>query len=198
MILKESLFKTFKTTLEKIAIDRGLVFEENALYLIAQKAEGALRDALSIFDRMVSFTQGNLSAVAVAENLNVLDYQTYANLGEMIFKNDIPGILTAYDGLLQRGIDSLEFLSGLGGHFRNLMLAKDPSTLNLMEVGSSIKETYSKDTTSLSPSYLLDAISLINQCEIGYKNCKNRRVHLELCLMQLASLHFNGEKKKGT
>jgi len=182
--------------LEKIAIDRGLVFEENALYLIAQKAEGALRDALSIFDRMVSFTQGNLSAVAVAENLNVLDYQTYANLGEMIFKNDIPGILTAYDGLLQRGIDSLEFLSGLGGHFRNLMLAKDPSTLNLMEVGSSIKETYSKDTTSLSPSYLLDAISLINQCEIGYKNCKNRRVHLELCLMQLASLHFNGEKKK--
>ena len=184
--------------LAKIATDRSLAFEENALYLIAQKAEGALRDALSIFDRMVSFTQGNLTATAVADNLNVLDHQTYADLGTLIFKNDIPGILTAFDGLLQRGIDSLQFVSGLGDHFRNLMLAKDPKTLSLMEVGSSIKEAYTAATASLAPDYLLDAISLINSCEIDYRNCKNRRVHVELCLMQLASLHFNGEKKKAT
>jgi DNA polymerase-3 subunit gamma/tau len=184
--------------LAKIAADRKLVFEENALYLIAQKAEGALRDALSIFDRMVSFTQGNLTATAVADNLNALDHQTYTDLGHFIFKNDIPGILTAYDGLLQRGIDSLQFISGLGDHFRNLMLAKDPKTLSLMEVSDSIKEAYTAATTPLTPDYLLDAITLINTCEIGYKNCKNRRVHVELCLMQLASLHFNGEKKKAT
>ena len=184
--------------LTKIAADRKLVFEENALYLIAQKAEGALRDALSIFDRMVSFTQGNLTATAVADNLNVLDHQTYTDLGYFIFKNDIPGVLTAYDGLLQRGIDSLQFVSGLGDHFRNLMLAKDPKTLSLMEVGASIKETYTVATTHLTSDYLLDVITLINTCEIGYKNCKNRRVHVELCLMQLASLHFNGEKKKAT
>ena len=106
-------------------------FEESALYLIAQKAEGALRDALSIFDRMVSFTQGNLSAKAVADNLNLLDHQTYADLGKIIFKNDIPGILKAYDDLLQRGIDPLQFIKGLGDFFRHLMLAKDPNTLAL-------------------------------------------------------------------
>lgn len=184
--------------LVKIASDRSLFFEENALYLIAQKAEGALRDALSIFDRMVSFTQGNLTAVAVADNLNILDHQTYADLGDMIFKNDIPRILTTYDKLLHRGIDNLQFISGLGDHFRNLMLAKDPKTLSLMEVGSSIKEVYTNLTTSLTSDYLLDAICLINTFEIGYKNCKNKRVHVELCLMQLASLHFNGEKKKDT
>ena len=86
----------------------------------------------------------------------------------------------------------------MGDHFRNLMLAKDPKTLSLMEVGASIKEAYTAATTPLTPDYLLDAITLINTCEIGYKNCKNRRVHVELCLMQLASLHFNGEKKKAT
>ncbi|MEK9613695.1 MAG: DNA polymerase III subunit gamma/tau [Flavobacteriaceae bacterium] len=184
--------------LAKIAMDRGLKFEENALYLIAQKAEGALRDALSIFDRMVSFTQGELTAQSVADNLNLLDHQTYAELGDLITQNKIPEVLTSYDLLLQRGIDSLQFISGLGDHFRNLMLSKDPKTLSLLEVGSSIKEGYQTRIQSLTSEYILDAIALINHCELHYKNAKNRRVHVELCLMQLASLHYNGEKKKGT
>jgi DNA polymerase-3 subunit gamma/tau len=184
--------------LAKIASKRELQFEENALYLIAQKAEGALRDALSIFDRMVSFTQGNLSATAVADNLNLLDHQTYAALGKLIFQNDIPQLLTSYDDLVKRGIDSMQFINGLGDHFRNLMLAKDPKTVALMEVGESIKEAYQKDTETLTSDYLLDAIALINTCETHFKSVKNRRVHVELTLMQLASLHFNGEKKKGT
>ena len=188
---KRISIEDIKNYLIKIATDRNLVFEENALYLIAQKAEGALRDALSIFDRMVSFTQGNLSVTAVATNLNILDHQTYSDLGGLLLQNDIPEILIAYDALLQRGIDSLQFISGLGGHFRNLMLAKDPKTLSLMEVGSDIKEAFMAATTSLSTSYLLEAISLINSCEVEYKNCQNRRVHVELYLMQLASLHFN-------
>ena len=168
------------------------------MYLIAQKAEGALRDALSIFDRMVSFTQGNLSVSGVANNLNVLDHQTYTNFGKLFFQNDIPGVLSTYDSLLQRGIDSLQFMSGLGDHFRNLMLAKDPKTLLLMEVSSSVKEEYTSATATLSSNYILDAIKLINCCEVEYRNCQNKRVHVELYLMQLASLHFNGEKKKNS
>lgn len=184
--------------LVKIAQDRKLEFEESALYLIAQKAEGALRDALSIFDRMVSFTQGNLSAKAVADNLNLLDHQTYADLGKIIFKNDIPGILKAYDDLLQRGIDPLQFINGLGDFFRHLMLAKDPNTLALMELGEDVKKNYQEETEPLSIDYLLDAIALINTSEVNYKSVNNKRVHVELALMQLASLHFNGEKKKAT
>ena len=180
-----------------IAQDRGLKFEENALYLIAQKAEGALRDALSIFDRMVSFTQGNLTADAVADNLNLLDQQTYSDLGNQIVNHDIPSLLTAFDQLLRRGIDPIEFVKGLGDYFRNLMLAKDPKTLELLEVGESVKTAYQENTKTLATDYLLDAIEIINHCEIHYKNAKNRRVHVELTLMQLASLHFNGEKKKG-
>ena len=184
--------------LVKIAQDRALEFEESALYLIAQKAEGALRDALSIFDRMVSFTQGNLSAKAVADNLNLLDHQTYSDLGNIIFKNDIPGILKAYDDLLQRGIDPMQFIKGLGDFFRHLMLAKDPNTLSLMELGEDVKKSYQEETHALSTEYLLDAIALINTSEVNYKRVSNKRVHVELMLMQLASLHFNGEKKKAT
>ena len=184
--------------LVKIAAERELQFEENALFLIAQKAEGALRDALSIFDRMISFTQGNLSAAAVADNLNLLDHQTYAELGKLIFQNDIPQILTTYDQLMKRGIDNLQFIKGLGDHFRNLMLAKDSKTLALMEVGESVKETYTTDTEALSIAYLMEGISLINSCELNFKSVKNKRVHVELALMQLASLHFDGEKKKTT
>jgi len=184
--------------LTKIATNRNLQFEESALYLIAQKAEGALRDALSIFDRMVSFTQGKLSAAAVAENLNLLDHQTYAELGRLIFNRDIAELLKQYDELVQRGIDSLQFIKGFGDHYRNLMLAKDPKTTPLMEVGESVKESYLRDTKEMATDYLMDAIALLNTCELNYKSVRNKRVHVELTLMQLASLHTDGEKKKGT
>ena len=185
-----------QTYLVKIAQDRNLKFEESALFLIAQKAEGALRDALSIFDRMVSFTKGNLSAIGVADNLNLLDDQTYLELGEIIFENDIHGILKEYDELLKRGIDPLQFIKGLGDFFRNLMLAKDTGTLSLMELSENVKMSYQNLTKTISPEYLIDAIALINSFEINYKNVNNKRVHIELGLMKLASLHFNGEKKK--
>jgi len=185
-----------QTYLVKIAKDRNLIFEESALYLIAQKAEGALRDALSIFDRMVSFTQGNLNAKAVADNLNLLDHQTYIELGKILFKNQISEALRAYDDLLKRGIDPLQFIKGLGDFYRNLMLAKDPNTLALMEVGEDIKAHFQEESKQHSTAYILDAITLINLFESSYKNITNKRVHTELALMQLASLHFDGEKKK--
>jgi len=183
--------------LSKIAINRDLQFEESALYLIAQKAEGALRDALSVFDRMVSFTNGNLSAATVAENLNLLDHQTYAELGQLIFSREISELLRRYDELIQRGIDGLQFIKGFGDYYRNLIFAKDLKTVRLMEVGEAVKENYQADTKKLATNYLIDAIALLNTCELNYKSVRNKRVHVELTLMQLASLHFDGEKKKG-
>ena len=189
--------KEIQTFLVKIAKERKLKFEENAFFLIAQKAEGALRDALSIFDRMVSFTKGNLSETAVADNLNLLDHQTYSELGKLLFQKNIPQILLAYDELMKRGIESLQFIKGLGDHFRNLILAKDNQTAALIEVGESIKKSYTDDTKTLSSQYLMDGIELINSCEMNFKSVINKRVHIELVLMQLASLPLNGEKKKG-
>tara|TARA_A100001011_G_scaffold398072_1_gene501231 strand:+ start:379 stop:1455 length:1077 start_codon:yes stop_codon:yes gene_type:complete len=182
--------------LVKIANERKLKYEDNALYLIAQAAEGALRDALSIFDRMVSFTNGNLSAISVADNLNLLDNETYFKLGDLIFKNDIPHVLIMYDELIKRGIDNLQFIKGLGNHLRNLLLAKDIKTSNLMELGESVKASYLKKTDKISTAFLMDGIEIINTCEVNYKSVNNIRVHIEFMLMQLTSLHFNGEKKK--
>ena len=192
---KRISIKNIKTYLYDIAIKNNLSFDENALFLIAQKADGSLRDALSIFDRMVNFTNGNLSEISVAENLNILDQQTYSEIGKLFFNNDIHQILKKYDELVQKGINDLQFIKGLGNYFRNLMFAKDPKTISLLEVGETEKANYLNDTKKLSTIYLIDAISLINNCEINFKNIRNRRVHIELTLMQLASLHFDGEKK---
>ena len=188
--------KDIQSFLVKIAKERKLEFEENAFYLIAQKAEGALRDALSIFDRMVSFTKGNLSESAVADNLNLLDHQTYFELSELLFQRKIPQILMSYDKLVKRGIESIQLIKGLGDHFRNLIFAKDPKTAALIEVGESIRKSYTEITQTLSNDYLMDGIEIINSCEINFRNVKNKRIHIELTLMQLASLHFNEEKKK--
>ena len=182
--------------LVKIAKDRNLEFEDNALYLIAQAAEGALRDALSIFDRMVSFTNGNLSAIAVADNLKLLDHKTYFKLEDLLFKNDIPNVLIMYDELIKRGVDNLQFIKGLGNHMRNLLLAKDSKASDLIEVGKNVKTSYLKETEKISTGLIMDRIEIINNCEINYKSVKNIRVHIEFMLMQLASLHLNGEKKK--
>ena len=119
-------------------------------------------------------------------------------MSKLLIKNNIPQILIAYNDLIKRGIDNVQFIKGLGDHFRNLVLAKDQKTAALIEVGESIKNSYVEETQTLSSEYLMDGIKLINSCEMNFKGVKNKRVHTELMLMQLASLHFNGEKKKGT
>ena len=192
---KRITVKDIQLYLSNIAEKNKLSFQENAMFLIAQKADGSLRDALSIFDRMVNFTNGNLTEIAVAKNLNLLDQQTYSEIGEMIFSNDIHQLLKKYDELIQIGINDLQFIKGLGNYFRNLMFAKDKKTLTLLEISESAKANYLNNTEKISTSYLIDAISLVNNCEINIKNISERRVHIELTLMQLASLHFDGEKK---
>ena len=192
---KRITIKDIQLYLSNIAEKNKLSFQENAMFLIAQKADGSLRDALSIFDRMVNFTNGNLTEIAVAKNLNILDQQNYSEIVEMIFSNSIHQLLKKYDELIQIGINDLQFIKGLGNYFRNLMFAKDKKTLTLLEVSESAKANYLNNTEKISTNYLIDAISLVNNCEINIKNISERRVHIELTLMQLASLHFNGEKK---
>lgn len=182
--------------LGQIATSKNLDFEEEALFMIAQKADGAMRDALSIFDRMVSFTNANLSAELVAENLNLLDYDTYFGIAQKIVAHDIPSLLLEFDKLLKKGFDGQQYISGLGNHFRNLMLSKDPKTSQLLEVSQIIQKKYNSQATEIDQGLIMDALELINTCELNYRNSKNKRLHIELCIMQLASLHFNGEKKK--
>ena len=181
--------------LKKIAIESKCKFEENALFLIAQKADGSLRDALSIYDRMVSFTKADLNEKSVADNLNLLDNETYCRLGKIIFNNNIAELIKSYDLLIKRGIENIQFIKGLGDFFRNLILAKDAKTLELLEVGKELKSEYIQITEKLLHTKLLEAIEIINKSEINFKNVKNKRVHVELILMQLASIHFDREKK---
>ena len=181
--------------LKKIAIESKCKFEENSLFLIAQKADGSLRDALSIYDRMVSFTKADLNEKSVADNLNLLDNETYCRLGKIIFNNNIAELIKSYDLLIKRGIENIQFIKGLGDFFRNLILAKDPKTLELLEVGKELKSEYIQITEKLLHTKLLEAIEIINKSEINFKNVKNKRVHVELILMQLASIHFDREKK---
>ena len=185
--------KDCKEHLQKIAEDQKIEYEEEALDLIAQKADGALRDALYKYDQMVSFTNRSLTVKSVSENLNVMDHDTYFKTTDLILKNDIPSILLAFDELLQKGFDELQFILGLGSHFRNLIVSKENKTTHLLEVSSSIEEKFKEQTLNTPLTLLLSAIDLASKCELDYRNTKNKRLLIELCLMQMASLHF-GEK----
>jgi len=183
--------------LAKIAQDKGIIFDSQALRIIADKADGALRDALSIFDRMANFCDNELTVARVSENLRILDYSTYIQLTEKILENNIPEVLTTYDGILQKGFEGANFINGLSSHFRNLMLSKDPRTLPILEMNDEMQTQYLAQAEAILPQLLIQAIDLCNDCELQYKASQNKRLHIELCLMQLCSLHTDGEKKKG-
>ena len=142
---------------------------------------------------MVSFTNRNLTVKSVSENLNVLDHDTFFKITDLILKNDIPSILLAFDELLQKGFDELQFIIGMGSHFRNLMVSKENKTLHLIEVSRSVEEKFKEQTLNTPLTLLLSAINLASKCELDYRNTRNKRLLIELCLMQMASLHF-GEK----
>lgn len=185
-----------KEQLHRVAKSEGIEAEDDALHVIAQKADGAMRDALSIFDRVVSFSGKQLTRQAVTENLNVLDYTYYFQVTDLLLSNDIPKLLTFFDEILSKGFDGHHFISGLASHFRDLMVCKNPATIPLLEVGDQVKELYQQQSQKASPEFLLEAIQLANDCDLRYKNSRNQRLLVELCLMQLASLTAQGEKKK--
>ena len=185
-----------KNYLHKIAKDEHVIADDDALHIIAQKADGALRDALSIFDRVVSFSGTNLTRQAVTENLNVLDYDVYFKITDLLLENNIPQLLLEYNGVLDQGFDGHHFISGLASHFRDLLVAKDPATVRLLEVGDAAKKLYLQQAEKSNIGFLFQAIDLANDCDLKYKTSKNQRLLVEIALMKLASITFDGQKKK--
>jgi len=184
-----------KNYLAKIAKKENINAEDDALHIIAQKADGAMRDALSIFDRVVSFSGNELTRIAVTENLNVLDYDEYFKTTDLLLKNKIPDVLVHFNTILGKGFEGHHFITGLASHFRDLMVAKDKITIELLEVGDNAKKKYTTQSEKCDLRFLLQAIDIANDCDLKYKNSKNQRLLVELTLMQLASLTFDGEKK---
>lgn len=187
-----------KKYLKKIAKEEQINAEDDALHIIAQKADGALRDALSIYDRVVSFCGKELNRQAVAENLNVLDYEVYFTVTDLILENKIPDLLLEFNSILGKGFDAHHFIIGLASHFRDLLVAKSPKTVTLLEVGENTQKTYIDQAKKSSESFLLKAIDMANTGDLRYKESKNQRLLIELILMQIASITFDGEKKNDT
>ncbi len=180
--------------LKYIAKEENIPYEVEALNIIAQKADGAMRDALSIFDQMVSFSEDNITYQKVIENLNVLDFQYYFTLTENFLNADYASSLKIYDELLSKGFDPQQFITGLSEHFRNLLVCKDPQTSQILEVGAAIAERYMKFAVECTPEFLIKALDVINQTDITFRQSNNQRLHLELMLIRLSGL--NQEKKK--
>ncbi|SDU04129.1 DNA polymerase-3 subunit gamma/tau [Polaribacter sp. Hel1_33_78] len=185
-----------KNYLKIICGKENITADDDALHIIAQKADGAMRDALSIFDRVVSFSGKNLTREAVTENLNVLDYDTYFNMTGLLLENKIPDVLNAFNTILGKGFEGHHFINGLASHFRDLLVAKDKATLALLEVGDTAKKKYLEQATKASIPFLMQSISKANDCDLNYRSSKNQRLLVELTLMQIASITFDGEKKK--
>ena len=192
---KRITVKDAKEYLKYIAKEQSVDAEDDALHIIAQKADGAMRDALSIFDRVVSFSGKKLTRQAVTENLNVLDYETYFTSTDLILENKIPELLVQFNDTLSKGFDGHHYIAGLASHFRDLMVCQNEQTIELLEVGDETKTKYQEQAKKASYNFLLKGIELANDCDLKYKSSKNQRLLVELTLMQLASITFDGEKK---
>ncbi len=192
---KRITVKDAKEYLKYIAKEQSVDAEDDALHIIAQKADGAMRDALSIFDRVVSFSGKNLTRQAVTENLNVLDYETYFTSTDLILENKIPELLVQFNDTLSKGFDGHHYIAGLASHFRDLMVCQNEQTIELLEVGDETKTKYQEQAKKAPYDFLLRGIELANDCDLKYKSSKNQRLLVELTLMQLASITFDGEKK---
>lgn len=181
-----------------VAKNEGITAEEEALHTIAQKADGALRDALSIFDQIISFCGNNLTYKDVIANLNILDYDYYFKATEALANNDIPTSLNLFNDILNSGFDGHHFINGLGMHFRNLLVAKDPSTLSLLEEGENVKKRYMEQSQNWKQEHLLKGLELCNKVDLSYKLSKNQRLLIEITLMQLCSIDSisNSAEKK--
>jgi DNA polymerase III subunit gamma/tau len=173
--------------LNKIAVREGIDAEEEALRLIAQKADGALRDALSIFDMIVTFSSGHkVTYASTIDNLHILDYDYYFKVTDFLLAENISQTLLIFDEILQKGFDGHNFIVGLSEHFRNLLVCKDESTLRLLEVSDAVRLKYKEQASQASSGFLLSALNIASTCDLNYKSSKNQRLHVELTLMKLA------------
>jgi len=176
--------------LQYVAQKEGIQAEPEALTIIAQKADGGMRDALSIFDQVVSFTGGNITYQGVIENLNVLDYEYYFRLVDLFLENKAADTMVLLNEILRKGFDAHHFITGLASHFRDLLVSKDPITLPLLEVGASIRERYQQQAQKCDQKFLYRAMKLCNDCDLNYRTSKNKRLLVELTLIQCAQLTF--------
>lgn len=184
--------------LEYIANTEHVQFEPEALAVIAQKADGGLRDACSIFDQMVAFTGNHLDYKSVVENLHVLDYDYYFKLTDAALQNRLPEILVTFNEILSKGFDGHNFIIGFGEHLRNLLVSKDQYTVQLLEVSDNLKQRFAQQAQQCPLPFLLKALSAINKCDVNYKSAKNQRLHVEMTLMQISYLNaapLDAEKK---
>ncbi len=178
---------TIKNTvdhLKYVAEKEGYNVEDEALALIAQKADGGMRDALSIFDQMVSFTGGNVTYESTLQNLNILDSEYYFRIVENMLNKDVESSLLLFNEITERGFDGGNFIAGLASHFRNLLVSRDARTLPLLEVSETNQQRYHEQAMRCKPQFLYKAIKLCNECDLGYRQSRNKRLQVELCLIQ--------------
>jgi DNA polymerase-3 subunit gamma/tau len=171
--------------LKSICAKEGIEAEEDALHIIGQKADGALRDALSIFDRIASFAGKKIRYADVIENLNVLDYDYYFQMTDALLAEDLPAMLTLFDQILRKGFEPDVFVNGLAEHLRNILVCKEEASLALLEVGDSLRDRYRKQAAIAPASFLLTALNLCNECDVNYKMARHKRLHVEMALIKM-------------
>ncbi|SMO39034.1 DNA polymerase III, subunit gamma and tau [Saccharicrinis carchari] len=181
--------------LKYVAKSENIEVEEEGLSVIAQKADGAMRDALSIFDQIVAFSGKRITYQQIIDNLNVLDYDYYFNLVDAFLAEDTTQSLLIFDEILKRGFDAHHFISGLSSHLRDLLVCKDTATVQLMDVGVKAKEKYASQAQKSSMDFLLDALQITNDCDLQYRMAKNKRLHVEFALLKLARVLDEQRKK---
>lgn len=178
-----------------VAKEEGITADESALHVIAEKADGALRDALSIFDQIVTFSGNTITYEGVLENLNILDYDYYFRIIESTQKEDIPAALLLLNDIIDKGFDAHHFLVGLADHYRNLLVCKDVRTAKLLEVSEAIQNRYIEQSKALDGNHIVRALGVLSKADVDYRSSKNQRLLVEMALMQLCSINQELQKK---
>ncbi|MFL2573512.1 MAG: DNA polymerase III subunit gamma/tau [Flavobacteriales bacterium] len=182
--------------LKFVAQSENIKIEDEALFLIAEKSDGALRDSLSLFDRLVSFSDNSITYKDVADHLNVLDYEYFFKITDQLLKNDISSLLVTFNDIINNGFDGQHFINGLSEHLRKLLLCQNQSTVNLLSVNESLKSKYLNQANNTDSNFLIEALNLTNTCDLQYKLSTNKRLLVEICLMQVSSINFLEQSKK--
>lgn len=179
--------------LKSVAERENITYEDEALSVIARKADGGMRDALSIFDQVASYCRGNITYKGAIENLNILDYEYYFKVTDLIIEKKIPDLLVMLDGIERKGFDPGLFIAGLAEHFRDLLVSRDSVTLPLLEVTDAIRSRYYEQSQKIKPAFIYSAMRICNECSLNYKNSRNKKLQVELALIMTAQLDENGE-----
>ena len=182
--------------LDFVAKSEGVTAEREALHLIAQKSDGAMRDSLSLFDRLISFSDKTLTYKGVIEHLNILDYDYYFKATDYLLTNDIKELLNIFNEILDNGFDGHHFINGLAEHLRDLLVSKDAITIKLLEKGEGLEARYLDQSKKCELPFLIEALELCNECDVQYKTSNNQRLLVELILMRISSINFLSAQKK--